>query len=133
MTHEFDTCGCVLCLSFRRVYGLLYAREATGALQRKGIELLRVVHSQLLDYSEGGEGAATPGPPDLPVEGDKDKKKVVKEESEPEVEKADAKKGEAPVVVPEEGQASSPGGGGEPEPAKEEGLKEEKKKTLRPV
>ena len=95
----------------------------------KGIELLRVVHSQLLDYSEGGEGAATPGPPDLPVEGDKDKKKVVKEESEPEVEKADVKKGEAPVVVPEEGQASSPGGGGEPEPAKEEGLKEEKKRV----
>lgn len=48
------------------------------------------------------EGAATPVPPDSGGA-----RPVVKEEPRPEEEKASAKGGEAPAVVPEESQAAS--------------------------
>ena len=108
MAHEFETCSCVLCLSFRRGFGLLYSREASGALQRRGVELLRVVHSQLLDFTETGEtGAATPADPGLPTGGDESQRKVVKEEPKPEEERGDSGPGSAPIVAPAEGEGAS--------------------------
>lgn len=108
MAHEFETCSCVLCLSFRRVFGLLYSREASGALQRRGVERLRVVHSQLLDFTETGEtGAATPADPGLPTGGDESQKKAVKEEPKPEEERGDSGPGSAPIVAPAEGEGAS--------------------------
>ena len=74
MTHEFSSCSCALCLSFRRIYNLLYREEASGA--------------QLLDFSEGGEGAATPVPPEAAQE----KQVVVKEEPKPEEESKESKR-----------------------------------------
>lgn len=125
MPHEFETCSCALCLSFRRVFSLLYAREASGALQRRGVELLRVTHSQLLDFVEAGDpGAATPGEPTLPAEGGEGPKKSVKEEPQPEEEKAPTVPGSAPVVAPLEAEATSPSGD---HPADKKKVTEEKK------
>ena len=112
MTHEWDTCSCVLCLSFRRIFNLLYTEEASGALQRKGVEVLRVAHSQLLDFKEGGEGvAATTSTPVLPAEGEGGSK-VVKQELTSEEKETKDEPGRAKPV-------ENPGDSGENSPTKE--------------
>ena len=122
MAHEFDSCACVLCLSFRRVYGLLYAEEATGALQRKGIELLRTVHAQLLDFSEGGgAGSANPVSPELPAEGVVGTKEVKEEPAPKEDQELSKKSKGAPVVGQEEESKPSTAGDREEDIGKEKG------------
>ena len=59
----------------------MYDPDCSGAVQRKGVVLLREVHSQLLDVAE--TGAATPVPPvgvgdNLPGVGDSRTEKNVK-------------------------------------------------------
>ena len=101
MVHEFESCTCALCLTVRRVVHLLYDPECSGAVQRRGLSLLREVHSQLLDAVE--TGAATPGPPVgsspvLPVGGENPAQPRVKTEPVSSQDKAQAEEGFAPVV-----------------------------------
>ena len=120
MSHEWDSCSCALCLSLRRVYTLLYAKEASGALQRRGVELLRVTYSQLLDFVEAGEpGAATSGEPILPGGGEESRRKPVKEEPRPDEDKAPTDLGSAPVVAPLEADGASVSGDRQAEETKE--------------
>ena len=109
MAHEWDTCSCVLCLALRRVYNLLYSEEASGSLQRKGVELLRSVHYQLLDFKEGGEvEAATSATPGLPSGGGGGTKRVKQEHPSEEKENADDPDKAKPVETPEEKGVNSP-------------------------
>lgn len=114
MTHEYETCSCVLCLTVRRVVHLLYDPECSGAVQRKGVSLLREVHAQLLDVADAGSaGAATSAPPersgqDLPSEGEKQVGQKVKEEPVSEAKKPRQKDGIAPVVDASDDRETSP-------------------------
>lgn len=89
----------------------MYDPDCSGAVQRKGVVLLREVHSQLLDVAE--TGAATPVPPvgvgdNLPGVGDSRTEKNVKLEPNSEDKKLRKEKGIAPVVDASEEKESSP-------------------------
>ena len=111
MVHEWESCNCALCLTVRRVVGLLYAPDCSGAVQRRGVTLLREVYSQLLDVAD--TGAATSVPPVesgsvLPGEGDKTTSQKVKTELNNNQDQPKPEEGFAPVVDTAEESGSSP-------------------------
>lgn len=126
--HEWESCSCALCLAVRRLLGVLYHPEASGAVQGLGVTRLRTVHAELLDLAEGGTGAATSVTPgggerELPGEGVSKKKEKKEKNASKETSKgspAPAPSQPSKPAIPVKGEEKSEEVGIEEEPKAEQ-------------
>ena len=108
MAHEWDTCSCVLCLSFRRIFNLLYTEEASGLFNGRAWSCCEWSTPSSWTSRKGERLRLPPQP--LPVSrvGDTGSKGVKQEPTSEEKENVDEPDKAKPVETPVEKGETSP-------------------------